>query len=395
MSAPARAGILSWLPARRGRFVRAGLYGVLLAAGLSALPAQIDWADRAGRMEWDGNWDAGARFRSLTVSPTMLHGGRTGWEAVLHEALWALVFAGALVWGARWLTVRAARPPARAVLFCAALTVLAPFANMVTLYALGLPDLLAQPALRHERLVELLWDAQRGSAHAMLLGASGSAAAYLAWKPETNGLSDMGSGHPVTVLLRLLRGPLPTVWRRIGLSAAMACGAVVLLFLLSSETARRLLSVSTGLLCPPGAGRSCADGLAGSALPRLPDNSLPRVSPVLFSYIRLYAVQCFLLTFASSVFFLRSFESVRNGPAATLLTGWIAYVVGAFAYAATAEVGLRAGEGLPVTLGDVHELLLPPGSLPHTLLAAPLVGGALALCSTVAGRIRRRRVAPV
>ncbi|MFJ6100493.1 hypothetical protein ACIQHY_05750 [Streptomyces sp. NPDC092359] len=266
-------------------------------------------------------------------------------------------------------------------------------ANLFALYALGLPGLLSEPLIRHEALSVLLWDAQKGSAHAMLLGACGSLLAFVVWKPETTGAPMPGADDIVARMQAFRRRLLTTVWSNIGTSLAVTSGAVVLLFLLPSETVQRGLSTFTEALCPAGTARTCAEGLSSSVFPEPPGTtSYHRVSPTLFSYVRLYATQCFCLVFAWCVFLLRSCGGGRKGPAATLLTGWIAYVMGMFAYSCTAEIGLRAGEGRPVTFATVHELVLPPESLPHTLLAAPAVGCVLALCSMGARGIASRHV---
>ncbi|MGA5217689.1 hypothetical protein ACPCAE_16715 [Streptomyces cinereoruber] len=193
-------------------------------------------------------------------------------------------------------------------------------------------------------------------------------------------------------MLTFLRGPLPTLWRRIGVSVLVVCGAVALLFILQSSGVQRSVALLTEWLFPPGSEKSWTIPFAQSIFPELP-NGEHRVSQVLFTYIRLYAAQTFCLTFATLFFFLYSLESARKGPVTVLFSCWAAYTLGAFAYAATAEAGLRAGEGRPLALMTIHEVLLPPESLSHTLLAAPTVGCVLALCFAGVHRLRRARSA--
>ncbi|GHB02140.1 hypothetical protein ACIQRS_26305 [Streptomyces termitum] len=362
------------MSARRGRFVRAAPYGVLAGVVLSALPAQIRWADEIGRVGPVS--EPLDKLRFLLVSPTLLYGGRTGAAAFLHEALWAVLFTGVLVLGARALAVRAARPSVRAVLFCWSLPFLAPVAHLLALYALELPALVTDAARRDASLTQLLWSAQASSAHAMVLGTLGAVAAFAVWKPDPSPDVPTDLRALPRALFLFMRGPMETLWRRIGVTCAASCAAVLLLFLV------------------PSLGRGLLDG---AAFPPAPGNAPYSLSGIFLFYARLYAAQGFLLAFALPFFVLRALDGVRTGPASALLIGWSAYVLGAFVYGGVAEAGVLAGQRLPVRPETLHELLLPPASLEHSLLGAPVAGIFLALCSWAAGRVsaaRKRNIRP-
>ncbi|MET9349153.1 hypothetical protein [Streptomyces termitum] len=363
------------MSARRGRFVRAAPYGVLAGIVLSALPAQIRWADEIGRV--GSVSEPLDKLRFLLVSPTLLYGGRAGASAFLHEVLWAVLFTGVLVLGARALAVRAARPPVRALLFCWSLPFLAPVAHLLALYALELPALVTDAARRDTSLSQLLWSAQASSAHAMVLGVLGAVAAFAVWKPDPSPDVPTDLRSLPRAALLFMRGPMETLWRRIGVTCAASCAAVLLLFLVPSLG---------------------GDLLAGSVFPPAPGNAAyTTLSGIFLFYVRLYAAQGFLLAFALPFFVLRALDGVRTGPASALLVGWSAYVLGAFVYGGVAEAGVLAGQRLPVRPDTLHELLLPPASLEHSLLGAPVAGIFLALCSWAAGRVsaaRKRNIRP-
>lgn len=386
----------------------AALCGMALAEVVSALPAQIRWADGLGTGAFDA--DTLTRLRQLAVSPTLLYGERVGLAAVAHEILWTAVFLGLLMSAACAVARRAADVPIRPAAFCLALLTFAPVANLLALLVLAFPELASEPVLRGAHFTEILRDTQDGSAHVIFLALAGACAGVAVslrapTKSDEGGEVSKGAegsarhkGVREQLLDHLLelRGPERTLWRRIGATIMVTCGAGILLMTLSSGLPSAVLTLISDALCrDSGTLRSCSDELASLMTGPLPHNDDPRVTSAYFGYASIYALQSFALSFAALFFLVRAQPGMRSGPATTLLVGWSAYTVGAISYVALLELGLAFGQTPDLARSDllelVSQLLVPPGALSHTLLAAPLTAGALALCSWTRVRLKEIR----
>ncbi|MFI1811118.1 hypothetical protein ACH414_12425 [Streptomyces sp. NPDC020422] len=376
---------------------------------LAATPFQIDWADSTGRVGY--HTPLSARLRYLTVSPVFLYGVGGTVRAAFGLVLWTAVFALVLTLGARALAHRSAEPGARVGVFLFAVLVLAPPANAVAWIVPLVPSLVREPVGRGEVLTRALIDVQDSTGHAMALALVAALCAGLAHTAAHRRASRRGSAEapagteapePPTlrgVLLQLavlLRGPSETLWRRIGLTLLMTCGACVLLKLLASPGTEDVLSALARPFCQSdGDVRLCSKQLGSVLQGDVPDNSpSPVVPPVYFAYASLYALQGFALLFAMCVFLLTAQTELRRTPATTFLMTCWGYVFGTVTYGVLLEVGLAAGQGEPVGLsalpGLLPRLLVPPPTLSHTLFAAPVAAGVFALCHRTWIRLRSR-----
>ena len=395
--------------------VRAALCGTVLAEIIAVLPAQIRWADAAGLRGADPD-DTLLALRALTVSPTLLHGVRTGLTAAVHEAAWAVLFLGLLLSAAHLAARRSARPPARPLVFALALMTFAPLANLAALLVRSLPQLAFEPALRGMNLARLLDDAQEQSAHAAVLALAGIIAVVACEarlsarrkhanapsaddrttdpavpdgaEPGSDGNGPVPARSPLRQQLLSLRGPEETLRRRIGATLLAVCCAALFLKLLTSDAAEALLRWPAGALCAyataPG---PCAEALA-STVTTSPPGEAEAPQGVLLVHATVYALQGFALSFAVPYFVLRAQRDVRNTPAATLLAVWAAYTTGAVTYGAVLDQATGLAFGFTPTVAG---LLIPPSALGHTLLAAPFVGAVFALGTWIRARLGTAR----
>lgn len=374
----------------------AAAVGIVLVESFSSLPSQIRWADELGRVSPETPlW---ARLRHMTVPPTLLYNEDSGWSAALDVVLWTGLFAFILITAARAVAGRAALPPERSAVFCLALIVFAPLANVVAQILPEVTVLLTEPVQRGELLTRVLWDAQESSAHALYVTAVTVVCVTVAGAAWRRGSTEPGAGNEerrprgrlrdgLLSLFLVLRGPEHTLWRRIGLCLLLTCGASALMKLLSSASYEGWLSLIVAPLChSDGMPALCSEQLGSALFGYLPNNHgpVPRVSPVFYGYAALYALQGFALSFALCTFFLASTGMLRRTPAATLLASWSGYLLGTLTYGVLLELGLRMAEGRTVSFATLPELLpsmlLPPESLAHMLFAAPTAATLLALC---------------
>ncbi|MGP3949722.1 hypothetical protein [Streptomyces sp. 7N604] len=285
---------------------------------------------------------------------------------------------------------RTAEVPAQPFPFCLALLTFAPLANLLALTVLELPRLAFEPVLRGVRMEQLLNDAQKSSAHVMLLASAGVCAAILCAgvrsrgkdpevekgteneegeETETGEEAVRGQSWARGQLLALL-GPRETLWRRIGATIVVTCCAMPFLKLLTSGAAEALFALPARSLCAAdGDTGSCSDALVKLVTGPLPENEMPPVSPILFAYATVYAFQAFALCFAFVIFGFSAPPGIRRGPLTTLLSTWAAYTAGATAYAAQLDVALGLGRSVPLSMSAAWQFVLPPSGLPHTLLA--------------------------
>ncbi|SDU71563.1 hypothetical protein [Jiangella alkaliphila] len=368
----------------RGHPLRAALAGLVTMLVVAALPVQIDWADRLGRPELFGD-----RLRFLTVSPTLLYTERSGWPAYLTELLWAALFV-ALLLAACWrLATAIADDWTRPVVLALALPVLAPLTNLTALLLVNAGGLTTDAVGRGERLERILLDAQQASGHVMLVALAGTLVVLGAhtdrpWPRDPDGTVRVTAG----TFLTLLRGPAPTLGRRIGLAVLAAAVAYPAMLVAGDVLAAGFEPIARVWCSGAPPGDRCADALTFpvGVTPTQPGDVLFDEGRALL--LRIYAIQVFLLVFALAYFQVHT-QPVRPRPATTLLTVWYAFTFAVVAHEGVVDASIGAADqpGLPGVLG----LLLPPDGLAHTLFAAPAVAAGFAAVHALAARLRQRR----
>ncbi len=368
----------------RGHPLRAALAGLVTMLVVAALPAQIDWADRLGRPELFGD-----RLRFLTVSPTLLYTERSGWPAYLTELLWATLFLGLLVVACWRLATAIADDWTRPMVVALALPVLAPLANLVALLLVNTGGLTTDAAGRGERLERILLDAQQASGHVVLVGLAGAVAVLVTHGDRLWTRDAVGTPRVTReTFLTLLRGPMPTLWRRIGM-AVLAAAVAYPAMLVAGDVLAAGFEPIARVWCsgaPPGDGCAGALTFPVGATPTQPGDVVFDEGRALL--LRIYAIQVFLLIFALAYFQVHT-QPVRPRPATTLLAVSYAFTLAVVAHEGVvdASIGVADEPGLPGVLG----LLLPPDGLTATLLAAPAVAAGFAAVHAVATRLRQRR----
>ncbi|WP_116948657.1 hypothetical protein [Jiangella endophytica] len=367
----------------RGHPLRTALAGLVAMLVVAALPAQIDWADRLGPPERLGD-----RLRFLTVSPTLLLSDRSGWPAYLTELLWAALFVALLLAVSWWLATAIADDWTRPVVVVLALPVVAPLANLTAMLLVDAGGLAADAAGRGERLGRILTDAQQASGHVLLVALAGATLVLVThadrlWPHEPDGTVRVTA----TSALVLLRGPAPTLWRRIGL-AVLAALVAYLLMTVVPDVLSAVTEPVARLWC---AGSPSADGCV-SGLTFIAGEAPTDPADILLGgragLVRIYAIQVFVLVFALAYFQVHT-QPLRSRPATTLLAAWYAFTLAVVTHEGVvdAAAGVADEPGLPGVLG----LLLPPAGLRPALLAAPAVAVAFAAAHALVARRRRRQ----
>ncbi|MFD9813814.1 hypothetical protein [Streptomyces sp. NPDC059080] len=376
------------LRAPRSPFTYAAL-AVALVHLTGALPVQLDWAGRAGADADPGNvLDA---LRLLAVSPVRRFSTARGAGALGLEAVWTACFLFLLTAAARTLTTRTTLPPrdpesavTRAYAHIAVWPVLAPAAHLLALSLTRLPELSSDPPLRGMTAYSLFIDVDAGLGHAVLLGLIGgftTATALLALDLDVSDSPPEGARDQ----LRRLRGPLPTLWSRVGATLlATAVGALVLSLVAGSLPGHVLDPLIRFWCAPSEAAAACAEdlrNLTGLSLPEFPGGE-----PLLKRFALLYAWQAFLLLFAVTHFAVASLTHALPRTVRAALAGWCGYTAGAIGFdAATRTVSLLWDSPTrSMTFDQMLGLLLPPTGLTHALYTAPF---AALLCAALA-RVR-------
>lgn len=368
----------------RGHPLRTALAAVVAMLVVAALPAQIDWADRLGQPELLAD-----RLRFLTVSPTLLYDERSGWPAYLTELVWAALFVTVVLTVSWRLAVAVADDWTRPVVFALALPVLAPLAHLVAQLLVHAGGLAADAVGRGERLERLLTDAQLASGHVVLIALAGAALVLAThadrlWPRAPDGTVQITAASALT----LLRGPAPTLWRRIGLAVLTAIVAYLAMTVVPDVLAAAAEPVAR-LWCagaPPGDG--CVGGLTFIAGDAPADPSQVLVDQGRAWLLRIYAIQAFVLVFALAYFQVHT-QPLRPRPATTLLAAWYAYTCAVVAHEGVVDAGVGVADG-PL-LSGVLGLLLPPSGLRYALFGAPAVAVAFALVHALVLRLRGRR----
>lgn len=398
-------------PVLRGHPLRAALVGMVPMLVVAALPPQIRWADTVGTTDPPSTPD---RLRMLTVSPTLLYSERSGLAALLVELVWAAVFLGVLLAAAWAVAVRTGddgasdspagasdarasgdavvshgAPAGRARPFAVVLAMpaFAPLAGLVGLMATNVGRLSFDPIERGWHLHQLLVDAQGAAAHLLLVSLAGSLVVFVA---HADMLLPLGEdGQPQTgraALLVVMRGPMATLWPRIGTALLAALGGLVALWVLPD-----LMASASGpfarLWCHGGqAAESCASQLEWPVGTGLTDLSLIIFDDAQANLSQLYAYQSFFLVFAIVYFQIRTQPLLRSHPITTLLTSWLAYTCGVVMYEVITDVFLNVRDQAGLTL--LLEVLIPPPGLGYAMLAAPVVAVLFAAVHALVGLAR-------
>ncbi|MFJ8751943.1 hypothetical protein ACIREO_21820 [Streptomyces sp. NPDC102441] len=302
----------------------------ILVHALGVLPAQIRWAEthvspkRAEGLP-GGTLEPLEALRLLTVSPVWRLGEAAGGEALLTEAVWTSLFALFLLAASTVFTGRTDLGVYRTLRACVPLVVLAPLAGLAALMVTRLPLFLReQPQLESSKfsspvhgytpLTETLQDAYQIAPHTALLGLS-AAVVLLAVKGTRwcTSAHAPGARRATLLLLALLRGPVRTVWRRIGETVLVTGTATTALHLLTSPDLAKAVRPLLDGRC---SSRFCANELTQALLrprPRLFPHS-EGVEILTETFLRPWAYECFALLFALTFFGLRSLPGLRTRP---------------------------------------------------------------------------------
>ncbi|MFI6418232.1 hypothetical protein ACIBG6_12630 [Streptomyces sp. NPDC050842] len=378
----------------------AAVVAVVHLAGV--LPAQIHWAETA---ESFSPWEA---LRTPTVSPVWQFNERTGIAGWLLEGVWLALFLTLLLSLTHALIARMGPPLQSGARRAVVLPLVAPVAAMLALLISGLPDFLRaqEPKGHWQRIVgnrgpelsRLLEDAYATAPHALLLGTAAAATGLLCALPARM----RSAGFPrsakrrVLLLLSVLRGPLRTLWPRIGetvlaTATATACERLLTLPAFHESSARALDS-----LCQV----RCGGSVASTVLPRSDTSSPPITVQQLVQAVHIEPMGhlWFTCTFAVTFFILRAHPAFRARPlrpATLFVLFWAAYVVGrldSHLYSTEYLLSMSVPQG--ALQGELfHSLLLEPEPLRDALFGAPgsaaLVAAALTLIRVVRHRAAR------
>ncbi|WP_432095536.1 hypothetical protein [Streptomyces sp. bgisy100] len=374
---------------------------------VGALPAQIHWAEAAGTLS---SWEA---LRRATVSPVWRVNEQTGVAGWLLEGLWLALFLTVLLSVTRTLVARMGPPLRSGARQAVVLPLVAPVAAMLALLISRLPDFLLdqEPAGLWQRAVNydpelprLLEDTYVTAPHALLLGAAAAATGLMCALPARMRSAGFprSSRRRVLLLLSGLRGPLRTLWPRIGetvlaTATATACERLLALPAVSGAAARVL-----DPLCQV----SCGDAVASTVLPRPDTSSSPTTVQALVTVVHLEPMGHFWFTcaFALTFFVLRAHPSFRAAPlrpATLFVLFWTAYAagrLGSHLYLTASLISMSVPQGaVPGKL--IRSLLLTPEPLRDALFGAPgtaaLVTAAVTLIRVVRHRSAARHRSPL
>ncbi|MEV0320954.1 hypothetical protein ACIBKX_10830 [Streptomyces sp. NPDC050658] len=379
----------------------AAVAGLLLAEVCAVLPAQIRWADSGD--SWSARMEPYqsplGNLRLLTVSPTLLLGGRSDAVAWAHEALWFTLFAGVLLCAAWAVATRICAGHAgqrRPLVLCLALTAFAPQAHLLALTALRLPDLVGAPAGRGASAQELLEDAREGAAHAVLLALAACAAVALTRLTPRLPRISRRSQHPHRQTPTPLRTTPPRTTRPAKSAALALCATAALGALTSIGAARTVWPAVASWCAYSPEPRPCVEFMVGTlirplpyfAMPdvrgKVPEDEFPSYEGPFFLDGSLVSVLVFAVTCAVVAYAVRACVP-RGAALTTLLTGWLALTWGAVGYVVPLQYAMDATTYEKAPLYARLGLLIPPDGLQFALLGAPVFAALLAL----ADRLRR------
>ncbi|MBM7442418.1 hypothetical protein [Streptomyces sp. HB132] len=370
------------------------------------LPAQIHWAEAAGS---PSSWEA---LRMATVSPVWRFNEQTGVAGFLLEGLWLALFLAVLLSATRALAARMGpplRPGARQAVI---LLLAAPAAAGVALLISRFPDFLHdqepdglwQRIMRYEgpQLPRLLEDACTIAPHALLLGT----AAAVTWQACAVPARMRSAGIPRSVrrralfLVSVLRGPLRTLWPRIGETVLATAAATAFERLLALPALGTPARVAFEGLCPS----NCGDGVASAVLP-LPDTGgQPTTVQELIMVVHIEPLGhvWFTCAFAVTFFVFRALPAFRARPlrpATLFVLFWLSYAAGRLCRHLYVTVWSFGMEAPPVPAEVLRSLLLEPEPLRDALFSAPATAASatavVALIAVVHRRSVPRRPAPI
>ncbi|MFE0654481.1 hypothetical protein ACFVZH_38725 [Streptomyces sp. NPDC059534] len=335
---------------------------------VGVLPAQIHWAETA---ESFSSWEA---LRTPTVSPVWRFNERTGIEGWLLEGVWLALFLTILLSVTHTFIARMGPTSHSGARRAVVLPLVAPVAAMLALLISRLPDFLRvqEPEGHWQRILvdqgpelpRLLEDAYDTAPHALLLGTAAAATGLLCAVPARM----RSAGFPrsakrrVLLLLSVLRGPLRTLWPRIGetvlaTATATACERLLTVPAFHESSARVLDS-----LCQV----NCGDAVASTVLPRPDTSTTPTTVQELVNAVHVEPMGhlWFTCAFAITFFMLRAHPAFRARPlrpTTLFVLFWAAYEAG------------RLGSDLYTTEYRLS-MWVPQGALQGELFQSLLLG---------------------
>lgn len=394
-SAPTASRTTAAAAPRIRRLLLPACAAVVLVHVCGTLPVQTDWAAQYGvGGHPDGAVDA---LRLITVSPVWLERAETGLGAVAQEALWLALFLAQLCLGSALFLRRLGTSRTAPLLSVWVLPTLAPMAHLIALLLMGIPRLTAYTT-GGEALTQIIQQGRAGTQHALLLGLAGGLTAAVA-----GALAARGPGTPNMSRRRLLRyaaaqlrGPAPTLARRI--AAAMAAGLLccLLITLFDSQPALDAVRLPATAWCAGAhVPSACTTGIAYIALAGLPDRGDAAATALwsVFPFVRLYAyLACFCVA-VTVAYLLRTLPGLRarHSPLALVfLRTWATYLAASALYGAVLGAAIALYRNSTNGLAARESLILAhflysPG-IDQALLAAP---AAAALTTLVVGLVRR------
>ncbi|MFD8440879.1 hypothetical protein ACFV2I_38315 [Streptomyces microflavus] len=332
------------------------------------LPAQIHWAETRQSLS---SWEA---LRMATVSPVWRFNEQTGIRGWLLEGLWLALFLTVLLSVTHSLVARMGPPLRSQARQVAVLPLVAPAAAMLALLISRLLDFLRdqQPDGHWQRiqgyqgpeLPRFLEDAYTTAPHALLLGIAAAATCLACAVPARM----RSAGFPrsarrrALLLLSVLRGPLRTLWQRIGETVLAAAAATAFERLLALPTFAEAARRAFDHLCQANCGYA-----VGSAVLPLSDagNAPPTTVQELIKTVHIEPVGHFWFTcvFALTFFVLRAHPAFRAKslrPVTLFVLFWASYTAG------------RLGSHLYVT-ASLFSTWVPQGAVPGKLLRSLLL----------------------
>jgi hypothetical protein len=394
-SAPTASRTTATAAPRLRRLLLPACAAVVLVHVCGTLPVQTDWAARFGSGGHpDGVLDA---LRLITVSPVWLERAETGGAAVAQEALWLTLFLAQLCLVASLFLRRLGTPRTIPLLSVWVLPTLAPMAHLIALLLMAIPQLAAYTT-GGEALAQTIQQGREGTQHALLLGLAGGLTATVVGL-----VAARGPGTPTTSPRRLLRyvaaqlrGPAPTLARRIGgaLAAGLLCCLLITLF--GSQQVRDAVRLPATPWCAGARVPSdCTARIADITLAGLPvrGNAAGTTLWSAFPLIRFHAyLACFCVA-AMVAYLLRTLRGLRarHSPLPLVfLRTWATYLAGSAFYGgvldAVIALHLNSTHGLAARESLVLAHFLYSPGIDHALLTAP---AAAALTTFIVGLVRR------
>ncbi|MCX4679254.1 hypothetical protein OG413_28830 [Streptomyces sp. NBC_01433] len=329
---------------------------------------------------------------------------QTGVVGRLLEGLWLALFLTVLLSVTRALVARMGPPLRSGTREAVVLPLVAPGAGMLALLISRLPDLLRdrppeglwQSIVRYQgpELPRLLEDAYTAAPHALLLGTA-AAATWLVWALPARMRSarfPRSARRRALVLLSKLRGPLRTLWPRIGETVLITTTATVFERLLVMPAPAEAIGRALDHLCQQGCGTA--------VLPSPEDSAPPTTVQELLTVVHIEPEGHFWFTcaFALMFFVLRAHPAFRAGPlrpATLFVLFWIAYTAGRLVshlYVTASLFSMWVPRGAAPGRA-VRSLLLVPEPLREALYGAPVIAALVTAGVMLIRAVRHRSAA--